>query len=130
VATQDLTVLLREAKPHLHPGSYVFVSLTAGHTIPAKDILMSFREAEGLTLILEKSIADYYGLPYNYEAAWITMTVNSALEAVGFTAAFASALGAEGISCNVVAAFHHDHLFVASEDGERARQVLSRLGMP
>jgi hypothetical protein len=123
-----LPVLLREARPQLHSGSYVFVALTTGHTVPAKDVLMSFREAEGLTLILEKSVADQYALAYAYEAAWITMTVNSALEAVGFTAAFATALSAEEISCNVVAAFHHDHLFVAREDGERALRILSGLG--
>nr|WP_302848565.1 ACT domain-containing protein [Rhodobacter calidifons] len=40
------------------------------------------------------------------------MTVQSDLAAVGLTAAFAGALGREGISCNVVAGYHHDHLFV------------------
>lgn len=127
MAEHNLAVLLREAHPELLPGSYVFVSLTTDHAIQAKDILMSFREREGLTLILEKSVADHHGISYEYEAGWITMTVNSALEAVGFTAAFATALGEHGISCNVVAAFHHDHLFVARRDAERALAVLSNL---
>lgn len=127
MAEHNLSVLLREARPQLHPGSYVFVSLTTDHTIEAKDILMSFREKEGLTLILEKSVADHYGISYEYEAAWITMAVNSALEAVGFTAAFATALSEHGISCNVVAAFHHDHLFVARRDAEQALAILGDL---
>ncbi|WP_367890127.1 ACT domain-containing protein [Rhodobacter calidifons] len=38
--------------------------------------------------------------------------MQSDLAAVGLTAAFAGALGREGISCNVVAGYHHDHLFV------------------
>lgn len=128
MAEHDLTVLLHEAKPHLHEGCYVFVSVKSSHPVPAKDVLMSFRELEGLTLILEKSVADRYELAFGFEAAWITMTVNSALDAVGFTAAFATALGKENISCNVVAGYHHDHLFVAWEDGERAQQILSQLG--
>lgn len=49
------------------------------------------------------------------------------LEATGLTAAFATALAGAGISCNVIAAFYHDHLFVAAKDGPRALEVLQRL---
>jgi len=128
MAENDLSVLLRDAQPRMHPGIYVYVTLPTGHEIPAKEVLMSFRETEGLTLILEKSVADQHGLAYNYEAAWITMTIASALEAVGFTAAIATALSRYHISCNVVAAFHHDHLFVARKDGHRALSILRSLG--
>ena len=40
------------------------------------------------------------------------LQVHSALDGVGLTAAVAGALAAAGIACNVIAAFHHDHLFV------------------
>jgi hypothetical protein len=66
-------------------------------------------------------------LVYEYVAAWITMEVNSALDAVGFTAAFAQALTEHSIGCNVVAAFHHDHLFVGRADGKRAVEILQKL---
>lgn len=126
----NLAALLKHAQPELQAGDYVFVTLPEWPDIPLSDVLMSFRENEGLTLILEQHIADQHNLPYEYVAAWITMEVNSALQAVGFTAAFATALGQSNISCNVVAAFHHDHLFVAQKDGDKAIEVLQKLSDP
>ncbi|WP_020570077.1 ACT domain-containing protein [Neolewinella persica] len=123
----DLAKLLKYANPELQPGTYVYVSVAEPPTVSAKDIVMSFRESEGLTLILSKQVAVAHGLDYGYEASWITMKVTSALEAVGFTAAFATALGSHHISCNVVAGYYHDHLFVAASDGERAVEILRSL---
>ncbi len=130
MAVHELAELLKHAQPELQSGTYVFVTLPNWPDIPLANILMSFRESEGLSLILEQSVADQYELSYEYLAAWITMKVNSALEAVGFTAAFATELGKHNISCNVVAAFHHDHLFVAKKDGEKALEVLKKLSGP
>jgi uncharacterized protein len=59
----------------------------------------------------------------------ITLTVHSALDGVGLTAAVASALAAEGIACNMVAARHHDHVFVPEAQAQRALAVLERLAM-
>jgi hypothetical protein len=85
------------------------------------------REPEGLTVVLRRDVADAHGIAYDYVAAWISLTVHSSLEAVGLTAAFATALAREGISCNVLAGHHHDHLLVASADADHAVQVLRRL---
>jgi len=128
MAERNLQKLLAAADPELRPGVYVFVTTPEPLTLSAKDLIMQFREAEGWTLILPQAVADAHGLAYEYTAAWITMRVHSALDAVGFTAAFAGALGENGISCNVVAGYHHDHLFVASADGQRAVEVLRGLG--
>ena len=66
-------------------------------------------------------------IPYETTCAWITLTVHSSLEGVGLTAAVSRALAEADISCNVVAAFHHDHLFVPLKDADRAMKVLRTL---
>ena len=53
--------------------------------------------------------------------------VHSSLAAVGFTAAFARALAQAGISGNVVAGVHHDHVFVPVDDAQRALEALHAL---
>ncbi len=127
VGETALATLLRSMSPHLNDGDYVFCTLP-DHNIPAGcEVIGSFREQEGLTLILERQQAEHAGLAFDYVAAWITLNVHSALEAVGLTAAFASALGKAGISCNVIAGYYHDHLFVGRADAERAMHVLRQL---
>ncbi|MFF0630835.1 ACT domain-containing protein [Streptomyces sp. NPDC004296] len=84
-------------------------------------------EEEGLTLVLDRQDADQAGLTYDYVASWITLRVHSSLEAVGLTAVFAEALAQAGLSCNVVAGFHHDHLFVPHADAPRALAALEQL---
>ncbi|MCY1367747.1 ACT domain protein [compost metagenome] len=122
-----LSTLLREMSPTLNPGQYVFCTLDDAARLQGCVPLGSFREREGLTTILERGEADRLGLSYDYHAAWITLEVHSALSAVGLTAAFAAALAQAGISCNVVAGYFHDHLFVASADAERALSTLRAL---
>lgn len=126
-AIHDLSLLLSQMQPVLNPGQYVFCSLHE-QTLPQDVIpLATFREQEGLTVVLAKQDADRLALSYIYVAAWITLNVHSALEAVGLTAAFSNALAQQGISCNVVAGFYHDHLFVAEADQARAMTALLTL---
>lgn len=122
-----LATLLRSMNPQLNDGDYVFCTLPDHHVPSGIDVIGSFREQEGLTLIVAREHAEKAGLAFDYVAAWITLNVHSALEAVGLTAAFASALGQAGISCNVIAGYYHDHLFVGRADAERAMQVLRQL---
>jgi len=123
----DLSELLKNMTPQLQEGEYVFCTVPDNQAIDIKDILGSFREEEGITLVLSRETADRLQLSYTYIAAWITLKVHSSLSAVGLTAAFSAALGREGISCNVVAAFYHDHIFVAKEDAEKAMEALKQL---
>ena len=123
----ELIQLLNEMEPVLHLGEYVFVSTNDSVALDSKEIIASFREKEGTTLILEKEKADALQLDYDYVASWITLNVHSSLEAVGLTAAVSTALAQEGISCNVVAAYYHDHIFVAQPEAKAAMQVLTHL---
>ena len=123
----SLALLLRDMRPHLNTGEYVFCCVANASLLQDATVLGSFQEQEGLTVILAREQADTLGLLYDYVAAWITLTVHSDLAAVGLTAAFASALGNAGISCNVIAGYHHDHLFVAHAEAERAVGVLQQL---
>ncbi len=123
----NLTTLLKTMTPQLNEGDYVFCMINSLNDIDASKILGSFNEAEGCTIILKREIADGLGLKYSYIAAWITLTVHSSLEAVGLTAVFSNALAKAGISCNVVAAYYHDHIFVAKADAEKAMDILKSL---
>ncbi len=111
----------------LNEGDYVFCTIPASQAIDTSKIIGSFKEAEGLTVILNKDVADSLNLNYTYVAAWLTLTVHSSLEAVGLTAAFSAALAKEGISCNVIAAFYHDHIFVAKADTVKTMETLKKL---
>lgn len=123
----NLSALLASLSPRLNPGRFVFCSVLQPSTAQLAAALGSFRESEGTTLILAHEEAERLGLTYDYLAAWITLEVHSSLAAVGLTAAFARVLAAEGISCNVIAGFHHDHLFVADGAATRAMAALQRL---
>ncbi|MFJ3155827.1 ACT domain-containing protein [Pseudomonas protegens] len=123
----SLATLLRSMSPQLNDGEYVLCSLPDRSLLQDCEVLGSFREREGLTVILPRQQAERLGLGFDYVAAWITLNVHSALEAVGLTAAFAGALGKAGISCNVIAGYYHDHLFVGQADAGRAMQVLQQL---
>lgn len=124
---RNLKELIRNMQPKLHPGEFVFTSQSTLATIPPEAIIGQFTEKEGITIIMEQSKADDLGLSYNYVASWITLTVHSSLDVVGLTAAFSTELAEHGISCNVVAAYYHDHIFVAKENSERALRVLTEL---
>jgi len=124
----DLSKLLKTLKPRQNAGEYVFCVVKDWMTIDPDTILLLFQEEEGTTIVLRKEEADQRQLTYSFVASWITLTVHSSLEAVGLTGAFATALAKEGISCNVVAAFYHDHIFVDRKNTEKAMAVLEKLG--
>ncbi|WP_412850511.1 ACT domain-containing protein [Chryseobacterium sp. PMSZPI] len=125
---KDLAMLLQNMEPILNAGEYVFCHIEKLNQISDMDeVLFFFRENEAITLVLEKRIADHWNLEYAYISSWITLNIHSSLEAVGLTAAFANALKQENISCNVVAAYFHDHIFVAKHDAEKAMESLYNL---
>ncbi len=124
---RDLQRLLRGMAPRREPGTYVFTTVPGPDAPPGLAPFATVREDEALTLVVRREEADRAGLPYHYLAARITLLVHSDLAAVGLTAAVSTALTGAGISCNVLAGYHHDHLFVAEDDADRALSVLQDL---
>lgn len=122
---RDLQVLLSALQPVQRPGAFVYS--TVDELPVGLHPVVTVREDEGVTLVVEQSEADRRGLRYEYVGAMITLRVPSALEAVGLTAAVAQALTEHGISCNVVAGYFHDHLFVPHEPAKEAVDVLMAL---
>jgi hypothetical protein len=113
--------------PQLDPRSWRFVLITPD-TAPQLlgAAIATFREDEGVTAIVPSPAADEAGLA-GPDFCRIVLQVHSDLEGVGLTAAVASALADAGIACNVVAAFHHDHLFVPAGRADQALTILQSL---
>ena len=124
---KNLTTLLKGLQPVLNTGVYVFATVSDFEKIGRKDTLFEFKEAEGITVVLEKNKAQALKLAYQFESAWITLKIHSSLEAVGLTAAFSSVLTTHQISCNVVAGYYHDHIFVDTKDAQKALEILTNL---
>lgn len=124
---KDLGELLRSMEPRLNPGVYAFVSVKDDSVLRSVEVFATVREPEGVSAVVLASDAVSLGLTIMFRASWITLTVHSDLQAIGLTAAFSSALGAAGISCNVIAGVHHDHIFVPVEQGLEAVSVLRDL---
>ncbi len=112
-----LSAMLAQMDPVLDGRAWFFVCDQG--EVPA-DAFAVIREEEGITAIVAGERA---GTPF----ARITLTVHSALEGVGLTAAVAGALAQAGVACNVVAGYHHDHLFVPWDRREQALAILQRL---
>ncbi|MEZ2222279.1 ACT domain-containing protein [Rhizobium sp. RCC_161_2] len=125
----DLKLLLAGMKPDLVEGEFVYCSVPVSSL--ADYVHMNpvglFQEKEGVTLILPVEAARQAGLPTEPAMRMITLEIHSSLEAVGLTAAFATALGNEEISANVVAGYYHDHIFVPAADAGRAMAALRAL---
>lgn len=122
----DLARMLATLDVERRPGRFTFVTGEWPSLRPGA--LATIEEAEGTTLVVAADAAEVAGAPVEFEAAWLTLTVHSALEAVGLTAACSKALGDEGIPCNVLAGYHHDHLLVPVARVEEAIAALRSLG--
>jgi hypothetical protein len=125
----DLNEVLRALAPRLRPGEFVFCAVP--HSRQAECVQLSplalFREDEGLTLVIDPASADKAGLDYGPVFRCITLGVNSDLDSVGLTAAVSGRLSQRGISANVIAAYHHDHIFVPSERADDALAALQEV---
>ncbi len=125
VGETNLSKLLSSMSPELMPDEYVFCSVQGEYQDFQKLApLATYREAEGLTLVVSKQVAIASKLPFESVFRGITLAIHSSLDAVGLTAAVSTKLAEKGISANVIAAYYHDHIFVQSEKAELAIEAL------
>jgi len=122
---KELETLLQSMSPELQAGEFVFCTVknSLSEVVPLQPIA-TFMEQEGLTVIVEKRLAEQANLEFDGVFKLLTLTVHSSLDAVGLTAAVATKLAEYGISANVVAAFFHDHIFVQTDKAEQAMAAL------
>ena len=124
----ELSELLRSMNPEIQSGEYIFCTVDGSFSdYQHVDPLAAFREPEGLSLIIPVEAAEKAHIAYETRFKQITLSVHSSLNAVGLTAAVSAKLAAYGMSANIVAAYHHDHIFVQSEQAERALSALMEL---
>ncbi len=122
---RDLGRILSSLEVRQREGVYVFVNVPPGDPLPELPIAAMVSEVEGTSIIVNRVAADAAGLASEFEAAWLTLDVHTSLDAVGVTASMSTALAVQGIPCNVVAGFHHDHILVPLDRVEDAIQALS-----
>ncbi len=125
---KNLEEILKNMSPTLGDQEYVFITTRK----PLDEFLnlnplCSFVEEEGLTLIINRTVAEAQGFEFDGVFKQITLKVHSSLDAVGLTAMVASKLKDQNISANVVAAYYHDHIFVQSYLAEQALNCLKDL---
>lgn len=122
----NLEALLASLNPVLSEEEFVFYSVT---TLPSLDdsIFACIQEQEGWTCIIKRKAADQLNMQYESIFKRITLQVHSSLEAVGLTAAVSNLLAEYKISCNIVAGYFHDHLFVPIKQADQALELLKKL---
>ncbi|MBQ4836238.1 MULTISPECIES: ACT domain-containing protein [Pseudoalteromonas] len=125
----NLAVLLASMEPLLSAELYVYAVVSEQQltSLTLNNIFGLVREQEGITVITSLAYAQERGLTYQGDYRCITLNVHSSLEAVGLTAAFATALGEDNISANVVAGYYHDHIFVQNNCADKALCCLQQL---
>ena len=120
----DLAAILASLDVVRRPEPYTFVF---ARPELADRAAATIQETEGPTYIVTVADAEAAGVPVEFRAAWLTITVHTALEGVGLTAALSRALADAGIACNVLAGYHHDHLLVPYDRADAAEAVLAAL---
>ena len=124
---RDLHDLCRRMTPSMVEGVFVYCSFSDFRLPQGLEPICTFREDEGLTAVVSQTQAEAFGVPYTFPCRLITLAVHSSLDAVGFLACITDRLAREGIACNAVAGFHHDHLFVPQLRADLALHVLRSL---
>lgn len=123
---RERQAMLARMKPVLKAGIYHFCATDdpVVAAAAAATSLALFREDEGTSLVMAEADAIRHGFDLSMPMRRIVLEVFSALDGVGLTAAVATALADAGIPCNMIAAHHHDNVFVPEPMARRAVDLL------
>jgi len=106
------------------PGEYAYVVRAPGEPAPP-DALAKIDEVASVSYVVPAGSPGDLGA--RYRAAWLTVTVQSSLHAIGLMAKISTALAAAQVPCNVLSGFYHDHLLVPTELAEEAMAAVRSL---
>ena len=125
----DLDVLIANLNPFLSKTDYIFCTFpdTKYGDLSELSPIATFVEEEGLTLVISKEMAIEHKIPFSSCFQKITLNVHSGLNSVGLTATVSKCLANNGISANIIAAYHHDYIFVPSQKAQEALRILQKL---
>ena len=123
----NIEELISSMRAELLSDVYVFATTQDESLASAVSAKMTFREAEGLTLILTREEADGLALKHDFPCRMITLNIHSSLDAIGFMAQITTHLAQLGMGVNPVSAFYHDHLFVPETAAQEALEALHSL---
>lgn len=111
----DLAAMLSTLAVQRRPGLFAYIAVevpTPGLMAAAHAVV---KEGRLTTIVLPVEVAERAGQATDVQFAWLTLTVQSSLDAIGLTAVVSARLAAAGIACNVLAGYHHDHLLVPAD---------------
>ena len=125
---EDLSNILNNLQPELLNEEYVFITLDDDFNLENKlDPIATFKEKEGLTLVLTRERAQGNNLEYNSVFSCISLGIHSSLTSVGLIAAISKSLSDNGIACNVFSGYFHDHIFVQKSLSTQALEVINNI---
>lgn len=126
---RERQAMLAGMKPILKEGVYFFCTTNDAAVAAAllHRSLAVFQKDKGIALVLTGDEARQHGFDLSMPMSRIVLEVFSALDGVGLTADVATALADDGIPCNMIAAYHHDNVFVPEHMGHRALDILENV---
>ena len=125
----ELNDILGNLKPRILEGSFVFTTSNdeLDHLMKTFKPIATFREEEGITLVISKDEADKFNIKYDSLFRCISLGVHSSLNSYGLISSISSELTKKKISSNVFSGFYHDHIFVQADLADTAIQVINSL---
>ena len=125
---EDLSNILNNLQPELLNEDYVFITLDDDSDSENKlDPIATFKEKEGVTLVITQERAQGNNLQYNSVFSCISLGIHSSLTSVGLIAAISKSLSDNGIACNVFSGYFHDHIFVQKSLSTQALELINNI---